>query len=167
MNAESSDLPGLLAPDELDRLRAAWSAAGHTVVLTNGCFDLLHVGHVRYLAQARELGDRLVIALNDDASVTRLKGPGRPLQPMADRATILAALRSVDAVVGFGTDTAVELVRRIRPEIYVKGGDYDDVAHRPPEAVAAAELGARVVYLPFVAGRSTSRLVARLRHEES
>jgi rfaE bifunctional protein nucleotidyltransferase chain/domain len=167
MSSAVPDLPGLLAVDELDQLRSAWSASDFRVVLTNGCFDLLHVGHVRYLAQARQLGDRLIVALNDDASVTRLKGPGRPLQPLADRATILSALRSVDAVIAFGADTAVELVQRLRPDIYVKGGDYDDVAHRPPEAVAAADLGARVVYLPFVAGRSTSQLLARLRLEDS
>jgi len=142
---------------------AAWMAGGRAVVLTNGCFDLLHVGHVRYLEAARGLGDVLVVALNDDASTRALKGPGRPVLPLAERAELLCALRSVDAVVPFAEATAVEVVRLLRPAVYVKGGDYAPEASRPPEADVAEALGARVVFLPFVRGQSTSAIVARLR----
>lgn len=108
-----------------------WAAAGERVVLTNGCFDLLHVGHTRYLAAARALGDRLVVALNDDASTHRLKGPGRPILPLAERAELLCALRWVDAVVAFGAPTAVAIVTALRPDVYVKGGDYAAAGNRP------------------------------------
>jgi len=135
------------------------------VVLTNGCFDLLHVGHTRYLAAARALGDRLVVALNDDASTHRLKGPGRPILPLAERAELLCALRWVDAVVAFGAPTAVAIVTALRPDVYVKGGDYAAAGNRPPEADAAEAVGARVAFVPFVAGQSTSGIVARIRAE--
>jgi rfaE bifunctional protein nucleotidyltransferase chain/domain len=152
----------ILTLAELVAQRAQWADAGLRVVLTNGCFDLLHVGHVRYLAAARALGDVLVVALNDDASVTALKGAGRPLQPLADRAAILAALRSVDAVVPFSALTAVAVAVSVRPDIYTKGGDYDDLDRRPPEADVVEAAGGTVVFLPFVAGRSTSELAQRL-----
>lgn len=142
---------------------AAWRRAGQRVVLTNGCFDLLHVGHVRALEAARRLGDVLVVAVNDDASVATLKGPGRPLTPAAERAEIVASLRVVDAALVFAGPTAVEVVRRLEPAVYAKGGDYDLDANRPPEADVALELGAEVVFLPLVAGRSTRALAARLR----
>jgi rfaE bifunctional protein nucleotidyltransferase chain/domain len=148
--------------DALCTLRAAWSETGERVVLTNGCFDLLHSGHVRYLAAARALGDRLVVALNDDLSTQSLKGPGRPILPLAERAELLCALRVVDAVVAFGAPTAVEIVRALRPDIYVKGGDYGHGANRPPEADAAEAIGARVAFLPFVEGRSTSAIIAHI-----
>lgn len=148
-------------------LRRAWAAAGERVVLTNGCFDLLHVGHLRYLVAARALGERLVVALNDDASTRALKGPGRPILPLAERAELLGALRCVDAVVAFEGGTAVALVEALQPEVYVKGGDYDAARRRPPEADAAEAAGARVVFLPFVAGRSTSALLARIRSGEA
>lgn len=149
----------------LDALRArrdAWSESGERVVLTNGCFDLLHSGHVRYLAAARALGDRLVVALNDDLSTRDLKGPGRPILPLAERAELLCALRVVDAVVAFGAPTAVDIVRALRPDIYVKGGDYGPGAKRPPEADAAEAVGAQVAFLPFVEGRSTSAIIAQI-----
>lgn len=142
---------------------AAWRRAGQRVVLTNGCFDLVHVGHVRYLAAARRLGDALVVALNDDASVTALKGPGRPITPAAERAEILAALRAVDAVVVFAGATAVEVVQCLAPDVYAKGGDYAAAHRRPPEADAAEALGGEVAFLPYVAGHSTRALAARLR----
>lgn len=148
--------------DALRALRDTWSEAGERVVLTNGCFDLLHSGHVRYLASARALGDRLVIALNDDLSTRGLKGPGRPILPLAERAELLCALRVVDAVVAFGAPTAVDIVRALRPDIYVKGGDYGPGANRPPEADAAEAVGARVAFLPFVEGRSTSAIIAHI-----
>jgi D-glycero-beta-D-manno-heptose 1-phosphate adenylyltransferase len=142
---------------------AAWRDAGDTIVVTNGCFDLLHVGHVRYLTAARALGARLVVALNDDGSTRVLKGAGRPFIPLAERAELLYALRAVDVVVPFGESTAVAVVRALRPDIYVKGGDYDDRDRRPPEADAAVACGARVVFLPYAQGHSTSALIARVR----
>jgi rfaE bifunctional protein nucleotidyltransferase chain/domain len=164
MRAETGEPPfGPWSLDELVRQRRAWAAAGERVVLTNGCFDLLHAGHVRYLAAARALGDRLVVALNDDAGVRRLKGAGRPLTPLADRAELLAALRAVDAVVPFAGETAVEVLRALAPDVYVKGGDYGERGNRPPEADAAEALGAAVVFVPFTPGRSTSALIERLR----
>lgn len=148
---------------EAGELCSAWRRDGLEVVLTNGCFDLLHVGHVRYLAAARALGDRLVVALNDDASTRALKGAGRPLAPQRERAEVLCALRAVDAVVVFGGPTASSVVRELRPAVYVKGGDYSAAGNRPPEADVAEQLGASVVFLPYVKGRSTSELIERIR----
>lgn len=148
---------------EAGELCEAWRRDGLEVVLTNGCFDLLHVGHVRYLTAARALGDRLVVALNDDASTRVLKGAGRPLMPQRERAEVLCALRAVDAVVVFAGPTASSVVRALRPAVYVKGGDYSAAGNRPPEADVAEELGASVVFLPYVQGRSTSELIERIR----
>jgi D-beta-D-heptose 7-phosphate kinase/D-beta-D-heptose 1-phosphate adenosyltransferase len=132
------------------------------VVFTNGCFDLLHVGHVRYLQAARSLGDFLVLGLNDDASVRRLgKGSGRPLTPQEDRAEILAALACVDAVVIFGQDTPLELILTLRPDVLVKGGDYT-----PQGIVGRTEVlawGGEVHVIPFVPGKSTSSLIDKIR----
>jgi D-glycero-beta-D-manno-heptose 1-phosphate adenylyltransferase len=135
---------------------------GKLVVFTNGCFDLLHLGHVRYLEEARSLGDALIVGVNSDASVARLgKGPGRPLNPAADRARVLAALVCVDRVVLFPEDTPLELITMIAPDILVKGGDYQlhEIVGR--EAVLAR--GGRVVALPFVEGYSTTALFERIR----
>ena len=137
-------------------------SAGHKVVFTNGCFDLLHPGHVRYLESARELGDALIVGVNTDASVARLgKGRGRPFTPEADRARVLAALACVDRVVLFGEDTPLALITRLAPDILVKGGDYrlDEIVGR--EVVLAR--GGRVVALPFVPGYSTTSLIDRIR----
>ena len=112
------------------------------MVFTNGCFDLLHRGHVAYLEAARSLGDALVVGLNSDASVKKLKGPGRPVVSEADRAAVLRALRAVDAVVIFDESTPVRLVRELKPDVYVKGGDYR--IEDPPEAEVAGEIGAEV-----------------------
>ena len=131
--------------------------AGGTVVATGGCFDLLHPGHVRLLRDARRLGDLLVVLLNSDSSISRLKGPGRPLQPLADRAEVLAALDAVDAVVAFDDDTPVPLLGQLRPDIFAKGADY--AAADLPEAAAAHTWGGEVVVLPYRSGHSTSRLV--------
>jgi rfaE bifunctional protein nucleotidyltransferase chain/domain len=135
--------------------------AGGRVVFTNGCFDLLHPGHVSYLQAARALGDSLVVGLNSDASVSRLKGPLRPIIPEEDRATVLAALESVDAVVVFDEDTPVRLLRELKPAVYAKGGDYrvEDL----PEAEVAAEIGAEVRILPFEPGYSTTALIERIK----
>jgi rfaE bifunctional protein nucleotidyltransferase chain/domain len=132
-------------------------ARGGTLVATGGCFDLLHAGHVRTLQAARALGDGLVVCLNSDASVARLKGPQRPLVPQADRAAILLALGCVDAVEIFDEDTPIPLLRRLRPDLWVKGGDYE--ATDLPEAPVLASWGGRAVILPFVEGRSTTRLI--------
>ena len=135
---------------------------GKLAVFTNGCFDLLHVGHVRYLEAARSLGDGLIVGVNTDASVKRLgKGPGRPLNPEGDRARVLAALACVDRVVLFAEDTPLALITLLTPDILVKGGDYqlDEIVGR--EVVLAR--GGRVVALPFVPGYSTTGLIERLR----
>ncbi len=146
---------------ELCALADAYRQLGRCVVLTNGCFDLLHAGHIACLTQARALGDVLFVGLNSDASVQRLKGPGRPINPLADRAAMLGALRCVDHVVPFDEDTPIDLVRQVRPHIFVKGGDYD--AADLPEAATVAELGGAVHILPYVPNHSTTATVTRIR----
>jgi rfaE bifunctional protein nucleotidyltransferase chain/domain len=134
---------------------------GEVLVFTNGCFDILHRGHVEYLEYARSLGDRLVVAINSDASVRRLKGPDRPFNTEDDRAAVVAALASVDLVTLFDDDTPREVITRLLPDILVKGGDYhaaDVVGGREVEAE-----GGRVVIAPLVPGRSTTRLIERTR----
>ncbi|MFL6164348.1 MAG: PfkB family carbohydrate kinase [Jatrophihabitantaceae bacterium] len=138
-------------PDVVGRVRRG----GGTVVATGGCFDLIHPGHVSVLEAARRLGDCLIVCLNSDESVRRLKGPARPLQGEQDRATVLRALRCVDAVVVFGEDTPAEVLRMLRPDIWVKGGDYAEL----PEAEVLAEWGGVAVTVPYQPGRSTSGLV--------
>jgi rfaE bifunctional protein nucleotidyltransferase chain/domain len=133
------------------------------LVFTNGVFDVLHRGHVTCLAQARALGAALLVALNSDASARRLaKGPGRPLNNETDRALVIAALQVVDHVVLFDEPTPCELIERIRPDVYVKGGDYD--VDRLREAELVRSWGGRAVAIPFVDGYSTSRLVERIRN---
>ncbi|MCX5195372.1 D-glycero-beta-D-manno-heptose 1-phosphate adenylyltransferase [Streptomyces sp. NBC_00249] len=152
--------PGTGPADPLEAV-ARVREAGGTVVATGGCFDLLHAGHVALLESARLLGDCLVVCLNDDDSVRRLKGPRRPVVPAVDRAAVLGSLASVDGVVVFTESTPQEALRRIRPDIYVKGGDYrvDDL----PEAALVDGWGGRTVILPYVDGRSTTRMVDRIR----
>ena len=130
------------------------------MVFTNGCFDIIHPGHVSYLRSARSLGDALVVGLNSDPSIVRLKGPSRPIVPEGDRADVLAALEFVDAVVVFKEDTPVRLMRELKPDVYVKGGDYriEDL----PEAKVAAEIGAEVKIMPFEPGYSTSSLIEKI-----
>lgn len=146
---------------EMERLSQAWAADGSTTVFTNGCFDLLHVGHTRYLQAARGLGDRLVVGLNSDASVQGLKGPTRPILPQDERAELLAALGCVDYVLIFEEPTADEAIKAARPKLYVKGGDYDP--ETIPETPLVRALGGEVRVLPFVEGRSTTSLVQRIR----
>jgi D-beta-D-heptose 7-phosphate kinase/D-beta-D-heptose 1-phosphate adenosyltransferase len=134
------------------------------LVATGGCFDLLHAGHVASLEAARRLGDRLVVCLNSDTSVRRLKGPDRPLVPQADRARVLSALECVDEVVVFDEDTPVEVLRRVRPDIWAKGGDYD--ASSMPETEVLSEWGGRAVVLPYLNGRSTTDMVRTVRAGE-
>ncbi|NMC32222.1 MAG: D-glycero-beta-D-manno-heptose 1-phosphate adenylyltransferase [Veillonellaceae bacterium] len=145
---------------ELQMLRQQYRRANRTVVFTNGCFDILHAGHVRYLTAARALGDILIVGLNSDDSVRKLKGENRPVNPAADRAEVLAALRAVDHVVVFDEDTAEELVRRLQPDIYVKGGDYS--LDRLPESAIVATYGGRTILVPMVEGRSTTNVIQRL-----
>ncbi|HEX8803246.1 MAG TPA: adenylyltransferase/cytidyltransferase family protein, partial [Acidimicrobiales bacterium] len=144
-----------------EELAARVRASGGTVVAAGGCFDLLHPGHLRTLEAARALGDCLVVCLNGDASVRRLKGAGRPVNPQADRARLLLGLRCVDAVAVFDEDTPEAVLRRLRPHVFAKGGDYTGV--EIPEAATLAEWDGRVVVLPLVAGRSTTRIVERAR----
>ena len=133
---------------------------GRTVVFTNGCFDLLHVGHVRFLQQARKLGDVLIVGLNSDASVRRLKGPGRPILPEADRAELVAALSCVDYVVVFDEDTPARLIIALQPDIHCKGGDYAPTTGKPlPEGDIVTHHGGRLVFLPLIPGRSTSEII--------
>jgi rfaE bifunctional protein nucleotidyltransferase chain/domain len=152
-----------LAPDvaTLQRTLAARRAAGTRVVFTNGCFDLLHPGHVRYLAAARALGDVLVVGLNGDASVRRLKGPGRPVLRLAERAEVLAALAAVDHVIVFDDDTPQALIAALAPDVLVKGADWssEDIVGR--EVVLAR--GGRVERIDLVPGVSTSEIIQRIR----
>jgi rfaE bifunctional protein nucleotidyltransferase chain/domain len=138
-------------------LAARTRAAGGRVVATGGCFDLLHAGHVSVLQAARRLGGCLVVLLNSDDSVRRLKGPDRPLVCEADRAAVISALECVDAVAIFDEPTPEAALRRLRPDVFVKGGDYAGV--ELPERTVLAEWGAEVVVLPYLEGRSTTRLV--------
>jgi rfaE bifunctional protein nucleotidyltransferase chain/domain len=140
--------------DEMDR-------AGRRLVFTNGCFDLLHAGHVRYLRQARALGDALAVGLNSDRSVRELKGEGRPVNPQEDRAEVLAALGCVDYVVIFDGKRATDLLRKVRPHVYAKGGDYTPESLDAGERAALAEAGAEIRILPLVPGRSTTAVLAR------
>ncbi len=149
-------LPDADALAVVERVRAA----GGTVVATGGCFDLIHAGHARTLSAARALGDCLIVLLNSDDSVRRLKGPERPLMTADDRVDLLNALEVVDGVIVFGEDTPVEAIRRIRPDIWVKGGDYD--AAQLPEAAVITRWGGRAVTVPFFPGRSTTKLAAAI-----
>jgi rfaE bifunctional protein nucleotidyltransferase chain/domain len=151
----------LLSQDKLLGLREALRAEGKSLVFTNGVFDLLHVGHVRYLAAARALGDALVVAINSDRTVRELKGEGRPIVNDDERAEILAALRQVDYVTIFDDVSPRSLIARLLPDVLVKGGDYGlDEIHGREEVEAA---GGRVVSLPFVAGASTSVIIERMK----
>jgi rfaE bifunctional protein nucleotidyltransferase chain/domain len=149
----------VLSHGELLAVLAERRAAGHRVVFTNGCFDVLHRGHVAYLRQARRLGDVLVVALNSDASVSRLKGPTRPVNPLVDRAGVIGELASVDLVTSFDTDTPEQLLELVRPDVYAKGGDY--TAEMLPETPVVEALGGRVCILDYLSDHSTSAIVAR------
>jgi rfaE bifunctional protein nucleotidyltransferase chain/domain len=145
--------------DELIRLRAEWRAAGKRVVFTNGCYDLLHRGHVRFLEQARSMGDVLVLGLNTDASVQRMKGPSRPLICDADRAAVAAGLEAVDAVTLFNEDTPRELIAALLPDVLVKGADWSHFVAGREEVEAA---GGTVKTIPLEAGFSTTNLVEKI-----
>ena len=147
----------------LSEIRAELRREGATLVLTNGCFDLLHVGHVRYLQAARRLGDCLIVGVNADESVRRLKGEGRPLLPEAERAEVVAALGCVDYVVIFPEETAEHLVARLEPDVYVKGTDYAPDGKPLPEARIVASQGGRVELIALIPSRSTTAMIERIR----
>jgi rfaE bifunctional protein nucleotidyltransferase chain/domain len=155
---------GVRSLEELAAWREDLRRQAKRLVLTNGVFDLLHIGHVRYLEAARRLGDALVVAVDSDESVRALgKGADRPLVPAVERAEIVAALRSVDAVVIFEGPTARQVVAALQPDVYVKGGDYATGAKPLPEAEIVASYGGRVAFIDLVPGRSTTDLVAKIR----
>jgi D-beta-D-heptose 7-phosphate kinase/D-beta-D-heptose 1-phosphate adenosyltransferase len=160
--------------DQARRVVERLHARGKRVVFTNGCFELLHVGHIRYLQAARDLGDALIVGLNSDASVRALKGAPRPLVPQAERAELLAALACVDDVVIFAEPTAETLVEALRPDVYVKGGDYRSIGETSdggaapaprkvaPEMAVVQRYGGQVVVLPYSTGHSTTTLIENI-----
>jgi D-beta-D-heptose 7-phosphate kinase/D-beta-D-heptose 1-phosphate adenosyltransferase len=151
----------IVPPAALARRLSRERGRGERVVFTNGCFDLLHKGHVNYLEHARRLGTRLVVALNGDASVRKLKGPGRPVNRLGDRLEVIAALECVDFVTWFDAATPLLLIRKLKPDVLVKGGDW-----KPSDIVGAPDVlarGGQVRSLPYVRGRSTTRILARAR----
>jgi D-beta-D-heptose 7-phosphate kinase/D-beta-D-heptose 1-phosphate adenosyltransferase len=149
--------------EALVQLRLEWRKAGKTVVWTNGCFDLLHVGHTRSLQAARRLGDILIVGLNSDNSVRRLKGPGRPLVPEADRSELLSALECVDHVVIFDESTPEQVLDLLRPDIHCKGAEYAPPSGKPiPERAVVEAYDGKVVFLPLVEGLSTTSLLNRI-----
>src|SRR2546421_9345953 len=153
-----------LSPNQMKEARKHLRDSDRKLVFTNGVFDILHVGHVRYLAEARALGDALVIAINSDRSVRELKGPDRPLTKESDRAEILAALRAVDYVTIFDDVSPRSLIARLLPDVLVKGGDYTlDEIHGREEVEAA---GGRVVSLPFVEGVSSSAIIEKMKKRD-
>jgi D-beta-D-heptose 7-phosphate kinase/D-beta-D-heptose 1-phosphate adenosyltransferase len=154
----------VLDGERLARRVAEWRAAGETIVFTNGCFDLLHVGHVTLLEECHRFGSKLVLGLNSDESVCRLKGPTRPVVGENERARVMAALAAVDAVVVFDEDTPLELIRAVKPDVLVKGGDYSIETVVGHEEVMAA--GGRVEIVPTVEGFSTTNIVRKLKASE-
>jgi rfaE bifunctional protein nucleotidyltransferase chain/domain len=160
--AQITFLDKIVSVAELVARVALWRARGERLIFTNGVFDVLHRGHVSYLAEARALGDRLVVGLNTDASARRLnKGPDRPLNGEEDRAMVIAALESVSAVTWFDEDTPMALIEALRPDVIVKGGDYD--MSQLPETALVQRWGGQALALPFVSGYSTTRLVEKIR----
>jgi D-beta-D-heptose 7-phosphate kinase/D-beta-D-heptose 1-phosphate adenosyltransferase len=161
MKASARILQKIVDRDELARMARRWQLLSKTVVFTNGCFDILHKGHLEVLAEAAALGHYLVVGVNADASVHRLKGPERPVNDEAFRSQMLASLLVVDAVCVFDEDTPLELISTVRPDVLVKGGDYD-----PETIVGAREVrswGGQVVTIPLVEGYSTSNLIRKIR----
>src|SRR5262245_19884285 len=156
----------IVGREELSKRSKEWRAAGKKLVATNGCFDLLHLGHVRYLQAARALGDFLAVGLNSDRSVRQLKGGGRPITTEDDRAEVLAALRCVDLVTIFPEMRATRFLVAARPAIYVKGGDYTSETLNEEERVALKQIGAEIRLIPFEPGYSTSQLLEQIRKIE-
>jgi rfaE bifunctional protein nucleotidyltransferase chain/domain len=152
----------ILQLDELAAVSDELRRDGKKLVVTNGCFDLLHVGHVRYLQAARALGDALAVGLNGDESVRALKGDARPLNPERDRAEVLAALNSVDYVASFPELRATEFLERVRPAVYVKGGDYTPESLNAEERAILQRIGCEIRIIPFEHGYSTTQLIDRM-----
>ena len=146
--------------DTLQSQIAEWRKDNKKIVFTNGCFDLLHLGHLDYLAKARDLGDKLIIGLNTDTSVSRIKGPSRPIKDQKSRATILAAMQFVDAVIFFDEETPIDLITWVKPDVLVKGGDYTLEGIVGHEIVL--EKGGEVKTIPFVEGYSSSKLIEKI-----
>ena len=153
----------IVSLEQLPAWREALREAGQRLVATNGCFDLLHAGHVTYLEQAATLGDVLLIGCNGDESVRQLKGPSRPLNSEADRALVLAALESVGAVAVFPEKRADNLLRLAKPDVYVKGGDYTPETLDADERAVVESGGGEVVIIPFVSGKSTTSIIERMK----
>lgn len=150
----------LIPKERIEDFCATLREAGQRVVFTNGCFDILHAGHVRYLEEARALGDCLVLGLNTDASVRRLKGETRPVNTELDRAAVTGALAAVDYVVLFDEPTAETLIEKVRPAVYVKGGDY--TRETLPEARVVEKYGGEVHFIDLVPGRSTTKIIEKI-----
>lgn len=163
MREDGTQLPKILSWEEIPELRR--QAEQKQIVFTNGCFDILHIGHVRYLREAANLGDVMIVGLNSDASVKRLKGEERPINCQEDRAELLAALEFIDYVIIFEEDTPYELIQQIQPDVLVKGGDYQ------PDQVVGKDIveakGGRLELIPFVAGKSTTNVINKIKHTES
>ncbi len=164
LGQKTESLGGILSEDELYKIVKEHQSRGEVVVMTNGCFDIIHPGHVKYLKQARALGDKLIVAVNSDDSVKRLKGDSRPINTLEDRIAVLNGLASVDYIVSFGEDTPQKLISRILPNILVKGGDYkvEEIAGHK-EVIAN---GGKVVIIPFVEGKSTTNIVNKIQHND-
>lgn len=154
----------IIARDKIAEFCQVLRDGGQKVVFTNGCFDILHAGHVRYLNKARSFGDCLVLGLNTDSSVSRIKGPSRPINSQLDRAEVVGALKSVDYVVFFDEPTAEELVRQVRPDVYVKGGDY--TIETLPEGQIVLGYGGKVELVQLVEGRSTTNVIAKIKGDK-
>jgi rfaE bifunctional protein nucleotidyltransferase chain/domain len=152
----------IIAWEGLPAWRARMRASGKRLVVTNGCFDLLHLGHVTYLETARSQGDALLVGVNSDTAVRQLKGPDRPVTPEDDRAAVLAALESVDGVCIFAESTATRFLAAARPDIYVKGGDYTLDTLNQEERRTVEQAGGKIVIIPFVPGRSTTALLQKI-----
>jgi len=155
----SNPVPRVLVGDRLSQVIADYRQQNKKIVFTNGCFDLLHIGHVRYLEEAKKLGDILIVGINTDASVRKLKGPTRPIQNENDRAEILAALKSVDHTVLFGEETPLNLIQQIVPQVLVKGGDWKIEQIVGSDFVLSR--GGQVLSLQFVDGRSTTKIIEK------
>ena len=150
-------MPKILKIDELSRRLSSLRKRGKKIVFTNGCFDIIHPGHVKVFRLAKSMGDVLVVGVNTDASVGRLKGPSRPVSDEKSRAQVVAAMESVDYVVLFGRDTPLELIKRIRPDVLVKGADYST------GKIVGAEYAEKVVRVPLAKNHSTTRLISRIK----
>lgn len=153
----------LIAREDIEKFCEVLRKGGKQVVFTNGCFDILHAGHVRYLEKARALGDCLVLGLNSDASVRRLKGPSRPVNREEDRAEVVGALKSVDYVTVFDEPTASELIALVKPAVYAKGGDY--TLDTLPEAKIVQSYGGEVAFIDLVEGRSTTNIIEKIKEQ--